>query len=164
MAGSDTTGATIRHFILRLAEMPEEYDKVMAEIDALFEKPDLKHKHGIINYDEVVHLPYLQASIRESLRMSPPIPAYLIRAVSEPGLDILGYHIPAGTQVAHDAWVMVKNKKVYGEDAEVYRPDRWLGPDYKRLDKLDFSFGYGSRSCIGKNLASVEYNKAIVTV
>src|SRR5690606_38643065 len=129
-----------------------------------FEKPGFKQNKGIINFDVIANLPYFCASVRESTRVKPPVSVQLYRAVSEPGYEILGQHIPAGTQIAMNAWVLTKNKKVYGEDAEEYHPERWFGKDKQKLEKLDFTFGYGSRLCIGKNLATVELHKALVTV
>lgn len=58
---------------------------------------------------------------------------------------------------------MNRCKKVFGADANVWRPERWLEDEEhaKYLDSMLCTFGYGSRTCIGKNVALVEVNKYV---
>ncbi|EOD52864.1 putative cytochrome p450 protein [Neofusicoccum parvum UCRNP2] len=57
-----------------------------------------------------------------------------------------------------NAWVMHANKDVFGDDAEEYRPERWLvsKEEIGRMDRSILTWGLGSRTCIGKNIALME--------
>ena len=63
-----------------------------------------------------------------------------------------------------------KVKEVFGEDADVYRPERWLegeGTDASTLARMKrsmFQFGAGSRTCIGKNISLMETYKMVPSV
>lgn len=62
-----------------------------------------------------------------------------------------------------NAWVINRNKTVFGADADHFRPERWLekeDPDsLKQMDQCFATFGFGSRVCLGRNLALMEINK-----
>lgn len=63
---------------------------------------------------------------------------------------------------------MLMNTEVFGADAEVFRPERFLECDEKQraymLKTIDLSFGHGRWLCLGKNLAVMELNKIYVEV
>ncbi|KAK7702347.1 hypothetical protein SLS64_009639 [Diaporthe eres] len=74
-----------------------------------------------------------------------------------------------GTIVGCSAWVYHRNKSIFGEDADVYRPERSLvdesldkekeGARIKEMTGTMLQFGIGSRNCIGKNISLLEiYN------
>jgi cytochrome P450 len=50
-------------------------------------------------------------------------------------VQLPGQHYPGGTQVAVNGWVLHRNKTGFGEDAEIYRPERWLHPDSKEMHR-----------------------------
>ncbi|EOD49073.1 putative cytochrome p450 family protein [Neofusicoccum parvum UCRNP2] len=65
-------------------------------------------------------------------------------------------------EVGTSPWVLHRNKSIYGEDAEDFRPDRWLDEEKKHdMHRYSFVFGGGSRTCIGKNIAMLEMSKQI---
>lgn len=76
-------------------------------------------------------------------------------------------HIPGGTQVGIASWSIFHNKAVYGEDADIYRPERWLRShrsddqlnEMKR--NLELLFGYGRFKCLGQNVAMMELPKVL---
>ena len=95
-------------------------------------------------------LPYLQAVIREALRMHPAVGLLLERVVPAGGFEIDGFWLPEGTIIGANPWVMARDEKVFGPDAYSFRPERWLeaSPEELRLmDRNDFSFGAGARTC-----------------
>jgi cytochrome P450 len=63
---------------------------------------------------------------------------------------------------------MVEDPKLWGEDAKVYRPERWLSGKPEEIRKMeanaDLVFGYGKWSCLGKTVAQTTLNKTIVQV
>ncbi|KAH7319357.1 benzoate 4-monooxygenase cytochrome P450 [Rhexocercosporidium sp. MPI-PUGE-AT-0058] len=110
------------------------------------------------------HLPYLSACLSESQRVHPVIGMPLVRTVPEGGCEVEGKFLPAGTTVGLNPWVFARDKSLYGEDANVWRPERWL--EYSRekvkyLETYNITFGTGARSCPGKYLAQAVYTKII---
>jgi cytochrome P450 len=57
----------------------------------------------------------------------------LERVVPEGGANLSAQFFPAGTIVGMSAWVAHYNKDVYGQDAEEFRPERWLEADKEQL-------------------------------
>lgn len=126
-------------------------------------------------YDQTKDLPYLNAVIKEGMRMHPVISGILERIVPSGGLTLLdGRIIAAGTKVGINPWVSTRNTDIYGEDADEFRPERWLqaedetkvayGARLKRMRDVDFTFGSGNRICIGRNMATVELHKVTATL
>lgn len=64
-----------------------------------------------------------------------------------------------------NAWVAHRNKSVYGMDADMWRPERWLEFEEQgrtaEVEKYFFAFGMGSRTCIGKNISMMEMSKLV---
>jgi cytochrome P450 len=76
--------------------------------------------------------------------------------------------LPEGTQVGYCAWGIYRRRDIFGQDADEFRPERWLeaSPDQLRLMEgtLDLVFGHGRWACLGKNIALMELNKVFVEV
>jgi cytochrome P450 len=121
-----------------------------------------------IKDSEARKLPYLQAVIREGLRICPPAAGQAYRIAPEGGDILCGYHVPAGTKVGYNLSGMVEDPKLWGYDAKVYRPERWLSRDPEEIRKMeantDLVFGYGKWSCLGRPIAQTTLNKTIVQV
>ena len=126
-------------------------------------------------YDEVKDLPYLAAVIREGRRMHPVIGGILERIVPASGLTLPdGRTIAPGTKVGINAWVSSRNRAIYGDEPDVFRPERWLREqgeaeaDYderlKAMKEADFTFGSGRRVCVGRHLAVMELYKFTATL
>lgn len=69
---------------------------------------------------------YLQATIKEVLRLFPATGLTIPPVVPKGGLELCGYFFPEGVIVGVNPWVAHANKTVFGEDADVFRPERWL--------------------------------------
>jgi cytochrome P450 len=164
LGGSDTTATAMRNTIFYVATNPQAYRRLQAEIDAAVSGVN----RPVIADAEAKKLPYLQATIKEALRMWPPITG-LQPKVSAADDVICGKKIPAGTYVAWAAMAVMKNKAVFGEDADVFEPMRWLEADPDRLREMEATqglvFAAGSRwQCLGKKLAYVEIGKLLFEV
>jgi len=149
-AGSDTTSVALSAFIRQLLSNPSSYSKLQEEIDQAFEQGKLSLP---VQYSQGVNLPYLAAALKESLRLHPPISMDLPRNMPKEGGVILGRFFPKGISVGISPYVVHRQKESFGLDAETFRPERWLEADEeerKRMEKFFFSFGEGSRACIGK--------------
>lgn len=73
-------------------------------------------------------LPCFQACLDEAMRLRPAVGLNIYRRLPVAGLEIDGQHYPGGTQVAVNGWVLHRNKTVFGEDAEIYRPEAMVAP------------------------------------
>lgn len=175
LAGSDTTAGAIRIVLLFITSHPRVYVKLQAEIDGAVKAGIVPEVGGVISDFEARRLPYLSAVIREGLRIHPPV-VNLFARVTPPAGDFVVINgkeqfIPGGTMVGYSAWSMHRNNRsVYGEDAEVFRPERWLldqnvREEQQRLSRMtkvnDMIFGHGRWSCPGKTIGMMELHKSI---
>ncbi|KAL4948676.1 cytochrome P450 [Aspergillus filifer] len=160
LAGSDTTAIAIRAVLYYLMKTPKAYNKLMAEIDEADRDGRVSQK---IQYNEALKLPYLVACIKEGMRMHPSVGLTMPRYVPAGGRVIAGQLIPAGTKVGISAPVLHQNKDIFGHDADIYSPERWLRDSQAaaEMDRHMLHFGAGSRMCIGKNISLAEMHKMI---
>ncbi|ROV95320.1 hypothetical protein VSDG_06090 [Cytospora chrysosperma] len=166
LGSSDTTGHALRMFVLNVSRHPECLLRLRTEIDHLF--AGIQTTTGKIPaLSQVKSMPYLAACIRESLRHDPPIVSYLPRWVDqEEGLEVCGRRVPPGVQIAASPYTMSRDRGLYGEDVDYFRPERFLEDPARaaKAARLDFTFGYGPRGCIGKHLSEMILAKTIVQV
>ncbi|KAJ0416229.1 cytochrome P450 [Aspergillus carlsbadensis] len=161
LAGSDTTAISLRAVFYYLLQHPSVYRNLVDEIMAADRKGKLSE---YITYGECVQLPYLQAVMKEAMRLHPGIQIPLERVVPKGGTQIAGKYLPEGTVVGINPIVIHLNLEVYGPDAAEFRPERWLDADEEQLKIMDRSFlafGHGSRTCIGKNISIMEMGKFV---
>ncbi|WYZ43292.1 hypothetical protein EsH8_VI_000991 [Colletotrichum jinshuiense] len=163
IAGSDTSATAIRSTMLFLITNPQVYSRLQAEIDSGIKNGRISSP---ITDEEAKKFEYLQAVIREGLRLWPPATG-LLPKVSQQDEVVCGVHIPAGTNVAWAPWTIMRSKQVFGLDADLFRPERWLGISAERWRAMDqqvmMDFASGSRwECLGKNIAMMELNKVYV--
>jgi hypothetical protein len=85
-------------------------------------------------------MPYLQAILKEAMRYHPSVSFLLERVVPKGGTIISGRGIPEGTIVGINAWVIHRDKKIFGEDADKFRPERWLEADEEKLKAMERTF------------------------
>jgi len=119
---------------------------------------------SVISNSRAQQLPYMQACIKEALRHNPAAVGLLPKIVGPKGDTHNGVYLPPGTEVALCAWNMHRNNtKVYGEDAHIYRPERWLEASPERLaimeEAFHLVFGFGRFRCLGEGIAKIELNK-----
>jgi cytochrome P450 len=165
LAGSDTSATAIRAIMLFIMTSPLVYNKLQAEIDSfvLSSKPDT-----IISDSQARELQYLQAVIREGLRIFPAGPGIMAKVVPPEGDTINGVFVPGGTNIGHNVWSFMRSTETWGHDATLFRPERWLeaSPEKRRqMERVgDLLFGYGKYKCLGMNVALMELNKVFFEV
>ncbi|PLN85305.1 cytochrome P450 [Aspergillus taichungensis] len=152
VAGSDTTAWTLTTVLFHV--LRREGVKSRVEEAAKRALPDLNH---IPSYVELEKDEYLFACVKEALRLGTPVPGVLPRIVpSGTPFQVEGKIVPPGTIVGMSAYTMHLSTSVWGPDASVFNPDRWLQPGAKDMDQYFVPFSKGTRSCIGMNLAYAE--------
>ncbi|KAL7622225.1 hypothetical protein AAE478_007728 [Parahypoxylon ruwenzoriense] len=176
-AGSETTAislASVFYYLLRnqpaLARLRKEVDG--AARSGLFSD----YETGLVTWTESQKLPYLDACIKEAFRLHPAAGLPLERIVPEPGVEIAGHYVKGGTIVGCSAWVIHRRPEIWGEDVDVFRPERWLVDEklavgsaereeqdkhIREMNGMMFQFGMGSRTCIGKNISLLEIYKVV---
>ena len=87
------------------------------------------------------------------------MPWVLPRVIPPGGAVVAGRHFAGGVEIGMSPYVFQRRKEAYGEDAKVFRPERWIeattttmtnGEERKMLDKNLLTFGQGNRICVGK--------------
>ncbi|KAJ5564611.1 benzoate 4-monooxygenase cytochrome P450 [Penicillium frequentans] len=114
--------------------------------------PDVQHFPSLAVLEQ---LPFLTAVVQEGLRLSEPVSHRLNRQFPDRPLQCRGVYIPANTIVGMTGILTHLNENIYPEP-RVFKPERWLVPESKRLDRYLVPFNRGTRSCLGMNLARAE--------
>lgn len=102
------------------------------------------------------------------MRMKIPFSGLLMKEVPPGGDEINGVFLPEGTRIAHNTLALQRSAKIFGEDVEVFRPERWLEASQEKHREMtqvvDMVFGHGRWMCAGKPVALMELNKVFVQV
>ncbi|CAI6332300.1 unnamed protein product [Periconia digitata] len=111
--------------------------------------------------------PYLNAVIKESVRLYSSNSVPLERITPKEGFEANGYRIPGGTNVTIPQYVVHRDHAVFGEHVDRLVPERWLNADHKALLRMDQTllvFGHGSRACSGRELGLYEIRFFLVSL
>ena len=163
-AGSDTTATTMRATLLHVASNPLIYKRLLTEIDAAVKEGQLSNP---ATEQEVKKLPYLQACIKEGMRIFPSI-TYLRERVTPPGGDHLnGHYIPGGVNIGVNLPGILLND-VFEPQKHVFRPERWIDSDPNKITEMErvheLVFGWGDSRCLGIRMAGTNLSKFFVEV
>ncbi|PVH73614.1 cytochrome P450 [Cadophora sp. DSE1049] len=161
LAGSDTTAISLRAILYYIIKTPKSYERLQSEIDEADRAGKLSE---FVTYGESLELEYLQVVMKEAMRCHPGVSYPLERLVPTGGIELCGVHLKEGTNVAVNPVVVHHDTSIFGQDADVFRPERWLEADSERVKAMDrtlLTFGYGTRSCIGKNISFMEMGKFV---
>lgn len=143
--GHDTTTSGIAFTLYHLSRNPEVQNKVFEEIVNILGTTD---KNSYFNYQILQDLKYLEMVIKESLRITPPVPL-IGRELTEPTI-LQGVKVPAGTTINIPVYAMHHADDVFPEP-EKFRPERFtLEEIQKRNPYAYIPFSAGPRNCIGK--------------
>ncbi|KAL8870024.1 MAG: hypothetical protein Q9174_003832, partial [Haloplaca sp. 1 TL-2023] len=165
MAGSDTTVTALRSIVLFIISNPTVYRKLQDELDTAASKHVLTGH--FVRDSEARDLPFMQACIKEGLRVYPPTVSLMSKTAPAEGDVFNGQRIPGGTKVGYCAWGLHRSKEIFGPDAEVFRPERWQGVSGDRLLEMnrvvDLVFGSGKYACLGRPIVFLELRKIVTT-
>ncbi|PHH91960.1 hypothetical protein CDD83_9599 [Cordyceps sp. RAO-2017] len=151
-AGTETMTTTLTGLVFNLSQNASAYETLLGEVRSAFDSEDEISLHS------TARLEYLDACIKESMRVYPPAPQMPPRVC--PGEFISGRYVPPKTLLSVFPWATFRNPSHF-VDAESFIPERWLSrhhplfdPRFEQDNQSVFQpFSYGSRDCLGKNLA-----------
>lgn len=144
LAGSETTISTLMIFVFLMVLYPASQTEARAELDRVIGRDRLP------DFSDKDNLPYVNAIIKEVMRLFPALPLGLPHVVIAED-EFKGMRIPKGSVVFPNVWSMARDKKVYGPDADEFRPERFLEADLR--DPKEFVFGFGRRICPGRYMS-----------
>ena len=110
----------------------------------------------MVQESDLPSLVYLQAVVKETLRIHPPAPLGIPRASVE-DCTVLGYEIPRGSRLLINSWTIGRDPKLW-EDAENFKPERFMEAGFLDAKVQNFEwipFGAGRRGCLGQQLATL---------
>ncbi len=150
LAGYQTTATTLASTFYHVLRYPDTYIALCTEIRSAFTN------EADITGERLARLPFLNACIRETLRLLPPASGKTAQRTA-PSCTIAGTYIPAGTIVSADLYTIQRSPKYFVDPAN-FRPERWLeGAEENGFDGDNRSasrpFLIGSRACIGRHMA-----------
>ncbi|KAH8911975.1 cytochrome P450 [Coniochaeta sp. PMI_546] len=160
-AGADTTAGTLAYTLYLLCRHPAAAQNLRAELDCAVREGSLTDPP---TWSQVNRLPYLEAVLKESMRVIPIASWGLDRVVPPGGATISGTYVPGGTVVGCQIDAVHLDQDVYGRNAAVFRPERWLeaGEDQRRrMDRAFLAFSAGKRTCTGIHIAWLEMKKTL---
>ncbi|RYN70777.1 hypothetical protein AA0117_g10183 [Alternaria alternata] len=150
LAGYQTTATTLASTFYHVLRYTNTYITLCAEIRSTFTS------EADITGERLARLPFLNACIRETLRLLPPANGKTAQRTA-PSCTIAGTYIPAGTIVSADLYTIQRSSQYFNDPAS-FRPERWLeGAEKNGFDGDNRSasrpFLIGSRACIGRHMA-----------
>ncbi|KAL6945110.1 hypothetical protein ACO0QE_002555 [Hanseniaspora vineae] len=183
LAGHETTGITLSYITWQLSRPSNQHwqDKLFAEIKAQKDiiGLDLPTKDSTklqVNYNELdQNCPILHAIVQEACRLHAAIPGSERRYVpyGKP-LKYQSFVVPQGTMVSCQPFSLHREVRVFGEDVEDFKPERWLRMEneldseyqarIKEMEKHIMTFGQGNRMCLGMHLALIEIKACVASI
>ncbi|XP_021735700.1 geraniol 8-hydroxylase-like [Chenopodium quinoa] len=147
-AGTDTTSTTLEWAMAELLHNPGKLKKAQMELQEII------GKGNSLAETDTPRLPYLQAIVKETLRMHPPVPLLLPKK-ADADVQLFGFNVPKNAQVLINAWAIGRDPTLW-ENPTLFEPERFMGSniDFKGHDFELIPFGAGRRICPGLPLAN----------
>ncbi|KAE9319980.1 hypothetical protein PR003_g17837 [Phytophthora rubi] len=157
-AGRDTTTAALSWFFYTLTQHPEVEAKIRQELASKI--PELiDGTISSLSMAQANELVYLEAVVKEALRLNPAVPSNIREALRDVVLCD-GTVVKAGEAVSWSSYSMGRMPHVWGPDAKEFKPERWIDATTGKLiavSPLKFTlFNTGPRVCLGAKLAMME--------
>ncbi|RWA11932.1 hypothetical protein EKO27_g3173 [Xylaria grammica] len=192
-AGADTTSVGIKAVIGPILRDPPRYRRLQSELDDAYKASGISLGQPI-SYNILKDLPFLQACVKEGTRIHPSIIYQLPRHAPASGVQLEGFFIDPSSTISTSPLAQNRCNALFGDDANEWKPERWIPgeinteeqirfmdknlatvssrPPFDPFSMLDWTmllmsvaqFGYGSRTCIGRNLAIIEMTKFLAEI
>lgn len=157
-AGFDTSSSTLEWIILYLGHYQQIQEKIQKEIDSVIGTRS-------VSLDDIGKLPFTEATILETQRISPVVPIGIPHATSKDTV-LRNYRIKRGTVVLCNFYGTTRDSKVW-KDPEIFKPERFLndlGFINSSLENELLTFGVGRRRCPGDFIAKMELFLFLVNI
>ncbi|XP_063365514.1 cytochrome P450 4g15-like [Cydia amplana] len=144
IAGNDTTSLVVAYALVLLGSHMGEQDKVYKELKQIFGEST-----RIPTKEDLNKMQYLERVIKETMRLYTVVP--VIARETQTELKLSTCTLPAGVGCAIVPFVLHRSKRLWGPDAEDFRPDRFLPENSVDRHPCAFiPFSFGGRNCIGR--------------
>ena len=158
VAGHETTASALSFAIYALCRYPEVQRRLREEVH--FRLPDPRSPTSSITSNDIDNFPYLNAVCNEVLRLYAPVA--VTGRVAAADTTLVGQYVPKGTTIFIAPWAINADKGFWGEDAEHFNPDRWLGESKANSGGIESNYAFltflhGPRGCIGQSFAKGEF-------
>ena len=152
-AGHETTATALLWWSWLMASHPQAQARAAAEIDASLAGQPL-------GADAMQALPWLTATLKEAMRLFPPVAALLTRRLTRE-IELAGVRLPARTLVRVTPWLLHRDPRWWPREPEAFRPERFMpATDDWTPDPIPrgayIPFGLGPRVCLGQHFAQLE--------
>jgi sterol 14-demethylase len=156
-AGHHTSSGTAAWALIELMRHPEVMKDVVAELDDLYADGNTE-----ISFQALRSIPRLEAALKETLRLHPPL--VILFRVAQEEIELAGHTIRPGTMVAVSPRVSNRIAEDF-PDPELFDPGRYLDPRQEDLQNrwTWIPFGAGKHRCVGNAFAMMQL-KAIFSV
>lgn len=148
-AGAETQSTTLEWAMALLIRHPEVMQRAQSELDTVV------GTDRVVSESDLEHLPFLEAVVKEVLRVQPGAPIGVNHESREETV-VAGYHLPANTRLIFNIHAIHRDPTVYDRPDDFY-PERFLrggGLQQEGLFQL-MPFGAGRRICPGMSLANI---------
>ncbi|CAA2992946.1 cytochrome P450 704C1-like isoform X1 [Olea europaea subsp. europaea] len=158
IAGKDTTATALSWFIYVLCKHPLVQEKVAQEIKEATKTEkvvDVSEFASSVSEEALEKMHYLHAALTETLRLYPAVPVDAKQCLSDDTMPD-GFCVNKGDFVAYQPYAMGRMRFLWGDDAEDFRPERWMDKKgfFKQESPFKFTaFQAGPRICLGKEFA-----------
>ncbi|KAL4904785.1 cytochrome P450 [Aspergillus multicolor] len=169
MAAEGTTAETLTHLFHLLSRHPRALGRLRAEIAKTLALPS---GEALPTPSDLNNMPYLEACVKETLRLFPTVPfnnrialhdTVLPRGGGADGLSPIV--VPAGSEISLPHYPLYRRRDIFGEDADEFVPARWIdqddGPESdqeaarikQKQCEAYLPFSIGKRACPGRQIA-----------
>jgi len=156
LAGYEASSATTGHIIKELATNPETQEKLIEEVDKYLAETD-KPLFDIIN-----KMPYLDACLKETLRLYPPATRIERKVVRHFHLDHI--FIPKNSLIIIPVYAIHRDPNNF-ENPDQFIPERFLTENSRKLKSGTYlPFADGPRNCVGMKFAQMELKLCIAKI
>ncbi|CAK9179870.1 unnamed protein product [Ilex paraguariensis] len=144
--GTESSAVTVEWAISELLKKPEIFEKASEELDRVI------GNSRWVEEKDIPHLPYIEAIVKETMRIHPVAPLLVPRLARE-DCHVAGYDIRQGTRILVNVWTIGRDPELWDEPNE-FCPERFIGKDIdvKGQDFELLPFGSGRRMCPGYSL------------
>ncbi|TFK40912.1 cytochrome P450 [Crucibulum laeve] len=196
LAGSDTVSLAVAWCLFQLSQHPSVQTRLREEIHTIAHlhstcttsaeascpevSEALPKQLASASFEAIESLPYLDAVVRETLRLSPPVHGTIRVATANDQIPIShpvtlrdGTILEAGSSISirKGSYIHIPieginySKEIWGDDALSFKPDRWSNPPTKVPGLGNtMTFGFGSHACLGYKFSVFEIKVFLCTI